>query len=215
MQIQSALNNVQAFDALLTVAENSTPHISFWGNRYISVEGHEGYLKIESLVEKVEEIIARRTPWNERTRQAGRLVSREIERIDAQYNNLKMNCNWFSWVLLFIRSGFFLGENREVNYFKDEIKHLFDVTTLQFVDDVQYNPERGFKHLLVCERIEHFIPGWRMPDPARVRVFDRRIAEIRPGMAVPIDLIILDTLSAAKRSLLQKVESVFRFFSRA
>ncbi|MGD2168703.1 MAG: hypothetical protein PVI40_00480 [Chlamydiota bacterium] len=206
MEIQSVLSNVQTFDELLPIAERSTPHISFLGKRYIRVEGFEGCLKIQSLVEKVEEIIARRPPWNERTRHSGKLVAREIERIDAQYNNLKMNSNWFSWILLFIRFGFFLGEGREVNYFLEEIKHLFDVTTLQFVDDVQYDAERGFKYLLVCERIEHFIPGWRMPDPARVRVSDRRVAEIRCGKPFPIDLIFLDTLSAAKRLLLRKIE---------
>ncbi|PIS00538.1 MAG: hypothetical protein COT84_06980 [Chlamydiae bacterium CG10_big_fil_rev_8_21_14_0_10_35_9] len=185
MQIQSALNNVQTFNELLPIAERATSHISFFGSRYVTVRGYEGFLEIDALIEKVEEIIARKPLWSEETRSAGKRVLLEKSRLYSQYYKKKKNCNWITWIFLLARTGFIWEEGRtRRTYFNVKIVPLFDVTRIEYVGDTEYDPERGFRYIDVLEHYDYHNDNW-MPDPAHVRISSTPISFLESGITVP------------------------------
>lgn len=56
MDIQTAVENASSFHAINSLVKRATPHVTFWGKRYVTVEGYEGKLDIHRLTVRASEI---------------------------------------------------------------------------------------------------------------------------------------------------------------
>ncbi len=107
MQVENALATTNSYKDILTIAEKADAQLSFWGSRYVIVEGYEGALDIDALAEKTIGIIREKNHVlenNERDelRQVTKFINRLYTDSDAQVD--RSNC--ITWIFCKLRKYF-------------------------------------------------------------------------------------------------------------
>lgn len=113
MDIKQVLPTIETFADLRPIVENADVHLSFWGSRYVTVRGFEGYLLLDDLPEHIFLMLHRRP--NSRTEEMNHGVAIQ-DKINILYDKSDEQVyrgNPFTWAIVRI---FELG---------DELYHMF------------------------------------------------------------------------------------------
>lgn len=101
--MQTAITQAQTFVALLPIIRDAHPNISFWGQRYIHIIGHQGTWPIDTLAGHILEMLRRNCEFNENERSACteivRLINKSYIISDAQIDHL----NYFTYLFCRLR----------------------------------------------------------------------------------------------------------------
>jgi len=90
MNIQTALSNARSFSELLPIAQHAEVNISFWGSRYVCVNGYQGTLEVDALASKTLELLRQTNyEFSEEEREVGKRLA---GRIDNVYHDDMMQC---------------------------------------------------------------------------------------------------------------------------
>lgn len=103
LNLETAFRDAQSYDALLQIANRATPRLSFLGYRYVNAEGYEGYLPIDALAKRVQDMVRANYDFTEEERTAGRLIATRIDQIYVESDEQVETANCFTRILSFIR----------------------------------------------------------------------------------------------------------------
>ncbi|PIS00848.1 MAG: hypothetical protein COT84_05200 [Chlamydiae bacterium CG10_big_fil_rev_8_21_14_0_10_35_9] len=155
MKIQQTLYSIKTFRELAPIAEKASAHLSLLGDRYVTVEGYEGFLSLDDLADKVKELVMRKVPWTEENRQLGTQISDHVMHVYSQIFLKIKSSNVITKGLDWLRHDgtildWFRREDehtRSYKYFKNLIKPLFTKSNIQYVGDAEYDFWKGYKYL--------------------------------------------------------------------
>ncbi|NGX60534.1 MAG: hypothetical protein KR126chlam3_01710 [Chlamydiae bacterium] len=105
MQIDRALMLARNFDDLLTLANKAQPHLSFWGQRYVTFKGYDGYLNLDALPKKINNLAKqKRYEFTEQERETGKQLHNTYRNVILlSYFQVEMS-NWLTYFLVAIRN---------------------------------------------------------------------------------------------------------------
>jgi len=81
MKIDSVLANTKALSELHKIVATPHVHLSFWGQRYVTIDGFEGSLHIDDLSSWVIEYINQNPHFDEIERASGAVLAKMIDKI--------------------------------------------------------------------------------------------------------------------------------------
>jgi hypothetical protein len=167
MKIEGFFKTVQSYEKLCEIAEKSVPKISFWGAEYLVVEGYDGYLGIDAIVNRLFEIIKKNYEFNETERFFGKRISSRMNCIYEKSDEIYKTCNIFTRILVFIRGLFGPDFTRRAWDLYDE-KSVFEYyTKAQFTNVFGYPPEEANERGIRLNKITDLQQRWRIrPNPA-------------------------------------------------
>ncbi|NGX53429.1 MAG: hypothetical protein K1000chlam4_00140 [Chlamydiae bacterium] len=102
MPIKSVLAAVQSYAEMCVLVRNATAHLSFWGVRYITVEGHKGSLSYDALAARVLDLLKEKPNFDETERRHGKTIAPMIDQLYAQNHR----CHVITYLLFKIRRVF-------------------------------------------------------------------------------------------------------------
>lgn len=157
MYINEALSQIDSFSEMEPIAQKAQAKLSFWGTRYLYVEGYEGTLDIDAIGARVIEILHRiRCEFTEAERKPGdRLEIKIIQLYDMSFQQIK-DANYFTKVLAVIQYIFwgaveliFKGETTFSQFDVDinftDALHFAYYTHNQFLEKYGICPEEAKK----------------------------------------------------------------------
>ena len=139
MKINECLEKTQSFAELRKIVEKSQPNLSFFGSRYITVEGYEGTLPINSLAKRVLEIRNKDFEFDEIERSHGHYIVHKINEIHNKSELQIEQSNRFTWLLTNVQIIFLctLDERGDWDY---DISRTFELYTKQQFQKVFGHP---------------------------------------------------------------------------
>ena len=110
INIRDAIRDANSFTQLSQIAEKAEPKLSFWGCRYIEVDGYGGYLGIDDLAARTMQLLKENRHFEEDQRPAGRLLSERVDYIyDESWAQVWGTWNLIAKILAILRSLDFSG----------------------------------------------------------------------------------------------------------
>jgi hypothetical protein len=90
MHIQQKISETRSFSELLPLSQHAEVKLSFWGGRYVCVDGYKGTLDVDALASKTLELLRQKKyEFSEDERVIGRQLA---SRIDVLYNDSVVQC---------------------------------------------------------------------------------------------------------------------------
>lgn len=141
MNIYIELNNFRSFEALDTFVKNSKEEISFFGYRYIYVDGYKGVLPIDALAKRVLEILSKDFEFDEKERAFLKNISNKVDliyknnddRINQKLLITRIICSFRDWLHNFEKWGYGVRfqwdhKNESFNYYtKNQYNNVFKI----------------------------------------------------------------------------------------
>jgi hypothetical protein len=91
--LKNKISTATSFRELCSYTQRAHPHISFFGRRYISVEGCTGTVDINELPQRVLELIKQDPHFNEEERSHGKTIASRIDRLYHHSEELLADTN--------------------------------------------------------------------------------------------------------------------------
>lgn len=86
-EINDALNKASTFAELKPLLDKAKVEVSFWGNRYVKIEGCKGTVSVEALVSRVHDVLHQNFEFDENERKAGNQIAGKIDQIYSDSDN--------------------------------------------------------------------------------------------------------------------------------
>lgn len=151
MNLESSLYRTDKFVALEPIIENVKEDISFWGIRYVYIQGSKDRFPIDILAKRVIELIRKTNfEFTDKERAAGEKIAIKIDRI-YEDNDLRLQNKWFiTRILCYISDNLFRTRDDIVKgiydtrfYWKEGENTTFDFyTDTQFLEKFNYSPNK-------------------------------------------------------------------------
>ena len=95
MNLENSLYTTDQFVELEPIIENVREDISFWGDRYVYIQGSDGRFPIDILAKRVIELMKKtKFEFNDEERAAGKKIAAKIDLIYAD-NDKRLEGKWF------------------------------------------------------------------------------------------------------------------------
>jgi len=143
MRVSEILSQASSFGDLLTIAENTTPQISFFGDKYISVSSYTGTLYIDALAEYATKLIEENLDFAEEVRPILKDLSGRIDKIYEESDQIVKASNLLTRIFYAIRK--FIGDT--IDYGKN-VRVYWETDgseTYKFYTKEQY--QKVFEHV--------------------------------------------------------------------
>lgn len=102
MNIQTALSNARSFSELLPIAQHAEVNITFWGSRYVCVNGYQGTLDVDALASKTLELLRQTNyEFSEQERDVGKRLAWRIDNVYADAGTQCRNAHCFTQITMF------------------------------------------------------------------------------------------------------------------
>ncbi|NGX47636.1 MAG: hypothetical protein K1000chlam3_01015 [Chlamydiae bacterium] len=127
MNINDFFSTVQSYEELYHVAEKATPHHSFFGSRFITVQGYQGQLPLDAIMERVLQLEKKNIEFNETERKYGQFIVKKIDWIYEKSDEQVRASNIFSQLFVYLNDIFFyiLPKNRHISWVREDWKMGF------------------------------------------------------------------------------------------
>ena len=103
LEIQSILGKSVSFSDLLPIAKKAKAELSFWGCRYIVVNGYKGSLPIDTLNKCVNDMLLMRKPMGILTREERKSLIDEIDRVYEEIDVKESAANTLTTIFMELR----------------------------------------------------------------------------------------------------------------
>ena len=103
MDIQKTLSETRTMAEFLPIVRNASAEFSFWGARYVSVEGYDGSLSVDALAERIEELVDKNYEFDETERACGKEITSLIDRIYVDSDKAHKHACFLSKLFYIIR----------------------------------------------------------------------------------------------------------------
>ncbi|MGD2168748.1 MAG: hypothetical protein PVI40_00730 [Chlamydiota bacterium] len=131
--IKVELFNARTFEDVLTIAQTAKGHKGrIYRSPFVTVQDYSGHLEEHDLANKVKELIMRKPLWTEATREIGKLIGREIERIYGETSQSLGTCIYPDGRHVVI------GLNAN-DYFEEFTSQLFESENIEFIGDATFD----------------------------------------------------------------------------
>lgn len=100
MDINRVLPTIQTFSDLRPITEQADVHLSFWGSRYLTVNGYEGSLPIDSLVEHLYKMLRQRPNFDDTENRHGIVIENRIDHFYEKSDDLVNHSNCFTMLIV-------------------------------------------------------------------------------------------------------------------
>lgn len=100
MDIKTVLPTIQTFASLRPIVEQADVHLSFFGSRYVTVRGYEGYLTLDAIPKRVFEMLRQQPNIDEQENSHGRALEDRMTRIYERSDELVAQSNCFTWLMV-------------------------------------------------------------------------------------------------------------------
>lgn len=105
MDIKQVLPTIQTFADLRPIVENADAHLSFWGSRYVTIRGFEGYLLLDDLPEHIFVLLHQHPIMlSLEEHNHGRVIQDRINVIYKRSDELVDQSNFLTWMMVAISS---------------------------------------------------------------------------------------------------------------
>jgi hypothetical protein len=99
MNINDRLSAANSFKDLFDIAAKSTPQISFFGSKSISVNGYTGVLNLDDLAASTMKTIEKNFNFTEEERAIGEVLAKRIDKIYEESDELVKMSNIFTRII--------------------------------------------------------------------------------------------------------------------
>lgn len=127
MSLLSQINsNDLSYEGFKNLLERSTSNISFFGGKYITVEGIAGYVYMGSLVNRVALLVKKDWNFTMQQRVHGKIIDAKITKLFDELDEKMKNANFLTRIFSYIRECFSDPQFRWTEWWQ----HTFDFYTL-------------------------------------------------------------------------------------
>lgn len=104
MNLEAIVSRTDSLLELGQIADKAEPKLSFWGARYLCVQGYQDTLHIDSLADRVIELHRKKQcEYTKAEREVGRILSQKINHLyDLHYTQL-WQANYLTRILVILR----------------------------------------------------------------------------------------------------------------
>lgn len=162
MKIENIFAEIQSYEKLCSLTEKAEPKISFWGSRYIVIEGYEGYLDLHSITQCLFQLIEKNYEFNEKERAYGKRIAARIDYIYNKSTEILKTCCCITRVFVFLRNLSIIITPSLTTYWKQyDGRSSFEFyTRQQFYKVFGYQPEDAEKRGIKLGEWIHDIHRW-------------------------------------------------------
>jgi hypothetical protein len=131
------------------LAAHAEVKLTFWGARYLSVNGYKCTAHIDNLAGRVIEWVRLNPDFNEAERAHGKSLAKKIVDIYSQSDRQVMGSNFFTRILTAFRDFHFSGFCNFSSFYSSTIRH-------QWLGRSQWGIEPGFQEIFECYTKQQF-----------------------------------------------------------
>ena len=102
--LRTAIGAARSFRELCPLVRHAEVRLSFWGSRYIQVQGYRGTLPIDALAKRVMELIKQNPNFDQHERSHGKTIAPIIDQIYDQSDKQVAEGAWFTKVFFWFRN---------------------------------------------------------------------------------------------------------------
>ena len=144
MNLENSLYKTDQFVELEPIIENVREDISFWGDRYVYIQGSDDRFPIDILAKRIIELMKKtKFEFNDEERAAGKKIAAKIDQIYAD-NDKRLEGKWFiTQILCYIWDNLRDGGYTPRFYWEDRENEAFDrYTASQYKEKFNHSPSK-------------------------------------------------------------------------
>lgn len=103
-QTPVAVAAARSFSELCPLIRNANVFLSFWGSRYIRVQGRVESLTIDALAQRVLELVKQNPDFDQKERSHGKTIARLINQLYDASDKQVLESSWFTRLFVFLRN---------------------------------------------------------------------------------------------------------------
>lgn len=100
LRIKETFAKCNSIEDLYRLSEKANTKVTWWGKRYVYVEGYKGKLKIDALNIRLKELVIKNFEFNEVEREMGKKISAKISYIYERNDELVKNSNCLKKIIV-------------------------------------------------------------------------------------------------------------------
>lgn len=131
---------VRSYEELYHLANKSIPQHSFFGSRYITIEGCQRELSLDTLTERLLQLVNKNTEFSEVERKYGKLIAKKINWIYEKSDKQVMSSNFLTRILVYLNDILFyiFPKNRHLSWAKWSWQVGFDDSVFEYYTRNQF-----------------------------------------------------------------------------